>query len=175
MEIHITTDFLKKNNLTISEYLHLKVLFEHNSFQSLTGIVEPIDFSDLQQRGFIKILNNEIVLRQKGVELFDIKDDLFLSFLNRFPIKTPSGRYLSPLGSYTIKSKNVEKKWNKLFGKNKFKQQRAIDVLEAELEWRKQTNQLEYMQNIETWLNQGNYENYAYLLEEKKEDYKDFM
>jgi len=41
---------------------------------------------------------------------------------------------------------------------------------------RRKSGSMEYIHNMETWLNQGDYDNYAYLLDEKKdENYKDFM
>ena len=60
-------------------------------------------------------------------------------------------------------------KWNKLFKNKPHKERRALEVLEAELEWRKANNKMEFMHNAEAWLKQGDYENFEYLLEEFKQ------
>lgn len=176
MELIFNLDTLLKNKLTISEYLYLKSFYEDNFDKDLFKIIDRVDEDSLQLKGFIKILENEIVLRTKAIELFE-GTDLYYKFLSTFPIKSPSGRYLSPLRSKTIKGKEVEKKWRSLFKNKPFMQEKALRVLEAELEWRKKTGSMEYIHNILTWLNQGDYENFEYLLEEHETptDNRDLM
>ena len=178
MEIILNSKILLENELTISEYLYLKSLYEENNDPTLFKIIDKVNEDDLQQRGFLKITTQNLVLRNKAIELFEGKD-LFLKFLSSFPIKTPSGRYLSPLGNSGIVVGKIKKKWNTLFKNKPHIQEKVLNVLYAELEWRKKTNQLEFIHNIETWLNQGDYEKFEYLLEEKKEKdghkYNDFM
>jgi hypothetical protein len=45
------------------------------------------------------------------------------------------------------------------------------------MDWRKKTQQQEYMHAMEAWLNGADYEKYEYLLEDKnkKEQYNDWM
>jgi hypothetical protein len=175
MEIRIQAKFLINNNLTISEYIYLKNSYEKNSDSEIVDIIDNLDLDSLQLRGFIRITDSEILLRNKTNELFEGKN-LFLKFMNTFPIKTPSGRYLSPLRMKTTKADVLEKKWKKLFKNNPSLEENALKVLEAELKWRKRNNSLEYIHNMEAWLNQGDYDNYAYLVEEdKEENHKDFM
>lgn len=177
MEIRINTDILTTNKLTISEYLYLQLLYKGYTESEHYKVLDTVDEEALQQRGFIKILKDEIVLRTKGVELFEGKD-LFLKFLNTFPIKAPSGRFLSPLRDDTSSAKALKGKWKRIFKNAPHLEQRAIDVLEAELRWRKKTNSLEYIHSAMVWLNQGDYENYAYLLDEEKQregNYRDLM
>lgn len=172
MEISINLDVLLDNNLTISEYLYLKTLHEKEEKGTISNpeIYKIMDFVDevlLQNKGYIRLTNEKIILRKKGLDLFNSKG-LFLKFLNTFPIKTPSGRYLSPQKQEGKAVERVEQKWNKLFKNRPDKESRAIDVLEAELKWRKDTNQLEFIHNIEAWLNQADYEKFEYLLSENK-------
>ena len=174
MEIVINSEILVENNVTISEFLYLQSLHEGNFSKDLFKIIDKIEEDSLQKRGFIKITTDGVVLRSKAINLFE-SPNLFLKFLNTFPIKTPSGRFLSPLRDNTMKSKKLEAKWNKLFKSKPHLEEKAIKVLEAELKWRKRNNSLDFMKGIESWLNQGEYENLEYLLEEDKENYNDFM
>ena len=125
----------------------------------------------LEKLKFIKIIDlskdKGYELRISTYELLEGKKDLFLTWLLTFPIKTPGGRYLSPKNEDTVKGSSLRKKWKKSFGTDTLNQQRAIDILQAEIDWRKKAGNMEYIHNAETWLNQGDWENYAYLLDDK--------
>jgi len=178
MEIRIETKFLIENNLTISEYIYLKDLYEENNNTDIYKIIDRVEEDTLQLKGFIKLVNSDIVLRNKTKELFEGKG-LFLKFLNHFPIKTPTGRYLSPLRDKTTGTAELKALWKKKFKNNPMLEVHAIRVLDAELKWRRKTGQLEFIHSIKVWLNKGDYDNYSYLLEEYKEEqennHKDFM
>jgi hypothetical protein len=181
MEITINVDILNAHDLSLSEYVYLKALYEHRSQEEMVLIfscIDKVEEDGLQERGFIKITaDNKVILRDKGTKLFE-SANLFLKFLTTFPIKAPSGRYLSPLKSGTVKADKLEKKWVKLFKNKPHLEKRAIEVLEAELKWRRDNNKMEFIHNAEAWLNQGDYENFEYLLDEYKKDtqtFTDFM
>lgn len=171
MDISINTDILISNNLSINEYIYLKNLYldESEKIKNLYKIISNINEDSLQERGFIKITEETIVLRNKSLVLFE-KQELFYKFLTVFPIKTPSGRYLSPAGTEGIAVTKLKKKWDTLFKNKEYLQEKAIRVLEAELKWRKDSNKLEYINAIETWLNSANYEKYEYLLDLDKNE-----
>jgi len=168
-------DDIFKNNLTISEYLYLRNLFvgEDNKIKNLYKLIENINEDSLQERGFIKITEDAIILRSKAIDMF-LPKDLFYTFLSTFPIKTPNGRYLSPSGSggeyKGMAVDKLRKKWDSLFRNKENLQKNAIDVLNAEIKWRKKTGNIEYMNASETWLNQANFEKYAYLLEDNNKE-----
>lgn len=166
-------DCLMENNLNISEYLYLKnlTLSDQDKIQDIYKIIHEIDEDKLQDKGFIKITEEGIVLRQKTIDLFN-PPELFYKFLSTFPIKTPSGRYLSPAGTTGIAVTNLKKKWKNTFKNKHNLEQKAIIVLEAELKWRRQSNNLEYIHNAETWLNQADFEKYEYLVEDNNKQEK---
>lgn len=169
MNINVDVNTLLELGLTLSEYTYLLYIFLEEEDPNFYKVIDFVDESKLQNKNYIKITKDKIVLRTKGREIFD--KDLFLRFLNTFPIKTPgSNRYLSPLGNTGLNVNKIKAKWNKLFKNKPHLQEKAIKVLEAELAWRKRTDQLEYIHNIETWLNQHDYEKFEYLLEEFEED-----
>lgn len=174
MDISIDYDTLIEANLTLSEYVYLNSLHKEENDSKIFKIIDKIEEDDLQARGFIKITPEGIILRNKSIRLFE-GTDLFLKFLNTFPIKSPSGRYLSPLGNSGILASKVEKKWNSLFKGKPHLQKKAIEVLEAELSWRKDTGQMNFINQIDTWLNQANYEKYAYLLKKDVTQEGDLM
>lgn len=164
----MNTEILISNQLTISEYLYLKLLYTKDKDPEMYKVLDQVEDDVLQLRGFIRILDSEIVLRTKAIELFE-GANLFSRFLVMFPVKSPEGRFLSPLRNDTIKGKALRTKWNTLFKNKPHLEQVAIDVLEAELKWRRNTGKMEYIHAADVWLNKGDYENYAYLLEEKEQ------
>jgi len=161
-------DNLILNNLNINEYLYLYNLSlkDADKIKDLYKLITNINEDLLQDKGFIKITEDEIILRQKALDMFN-PPELFYKFLSTFPIKTPSGRYLSPAGTTGIAVSNLKKKWKATFKNKQNLEKKAILVLEAELKWRKQSNNLEYIHNCETWLNQADFEKYEYLLDDK--------
>jgi hypothetical protein len=171
MEITINLKTLKEHKLTLSEYVYLIGLYENKSDEEMREIISCVDILEedsLQDKGYIKIMpNGKTILRNAGKKLFE-SGDLFTRFLVMFPVKTPDGRVLSPAGADTIKGRTLRDKWKRHFKNKPDKERRALEVLDAELEWRRANNNLKFMHNAETWLNQGDYETYEYLLEERK-------
>lgn len=175
--------------LNVQEYLTLLFLYVtknktegYEYFISSFGIVSVNQMIRLEQAKFIKIPNHnkpeEYELREPTNELFEGDRDLFLTWINTFPVKTPSGRYLSPVGEETVAAGKLKKKWEAAFGTDTILKKHVIDVVQAEVNWRKKNNKMEFMHNAETWLNQGDWENYEYLLvtykssiTKKNEDY----
>lgn len=178
MDISLNIQNLISNNLTIDEFLYLRNLYvkEEDKISDIFKVINNINEDSLQDKGFIKITENEILLRQKAIDLFESKE-LFYKFLSTFPIKTPKGRYLSPASIEGIAVNKLKKKWNSLFKHKSNLEDKAIKVLEAELDWRKKTQQQEFMHAMEAWLNGADYEKYEYLLEDKnnEEQYNDWM
>ena len=169
----ITIDFaiLTANDLNINQYLTL-----YNF--ACPGCISHIyrgkmdDMVILENKGFIKIINKEVVLREKAKDMFQINDeDFFLKWLLAYPIrvqKTSGGsRALSPASDETIEGRNLRAKWKKLFKGNVEGEMKAIHVLEAEVAMRIKAGDLEYMVEASRWLNGGFHEKYEYLLDEK--------
>lgn len=176
--ITINLKSINNLNLSLKNYLNLYYLYvlkndriNNEEFIKAHG---PIPFDNaklLEALKYIKLSKNYddgFELREPTLLLFEGKKDLFYTWLLGFPIKTPSGRYLSPKDEDTIKGKKLKSKWKKLFGRNVLLQQRVIDILAAELKWRKDTGKIEFMHNAETWLNKGEWETYEYLIDEQE-------
>lgn len=136
-------------------YLFLRV-----NNQELEGYLLDWSSSRLEEKGFIKVTSEDIILREKALDLFFPKGDLFLTFWSVFPIKVPSSFGYRMLKSKGLDTKDAEvcrKKFEKLPVNDK---SIVIKALEKELDMRRAANTLPYMQNCETWLNQRTYEKY---------------
>ena len=165
--IIIDRNLLILNNLSLADYYFLNAMHKKTPFsQEERIVVGLLNQERLQDLGFIKITTEGPVLRHKDFDLFEDAKDNFYRFLNTFPIKTPKGRYLSPSKLEGVAVEALKAKWNKLFKGQRAAENRAIEVLEAEVAHRNKTGDQEYMNACEAWLNQANYEKYEYLLEE---------
>jgi hypothetical protein len=166
--IDIDKNILVLNELSVGEYLYLSEMNKNGSINIVdVRVIGNIDLFSLQDRGFLKLMPDRIVVREKAKELFVNPIDNFYRFVGIFPIKTPKGRYLSPKSLEGVAINNLKRKWLNLFKGNKSKEDRVISVLEAEIAWRKKGGELEYMTAIEAWLNGAFWEKYEHLLEDK--------
>lgn len=173
MDITIPVERIRALGITINEYLILYDLTHDNEITNL------LDFTlqqlvKLEQKGYIRIEKDGIIVRAKTTALFAIDgtEDLFVVWLSKYPtkVKTSRGgsRALSPASENTIMGKNLRKKWVMTFKKDTEAMLQAIKVLELEVEDKKKSGDLEYMVEASRWLNQGYFEKYAYLIEDDK-------
>lgn len=168
--IMIDRNLLVLNEINISDFYFLSSLHS-NTYEDNKALIGEVNYELLQKKGFIKILGEDnFILRENGRILFVDTRNNFYRFLNTFPIKTPSGRYLSPRNLEGIAVNKIKEKFNRIFKNNVFHEDMAIRVLEAEVAWRKKTGQMEFMNACEAWLNMANYEKFEYLLEESENE-----
>lgn len=180
-DITIPIELLTELGITINEYLILYSL-------ACVSLSENFEYTtkqlvELEKKGYIKIMSNGICIRYKLNKLFpsgeDPEDiDLFEQWIDHYPTKvtkkTGGTRALSPANTDTILGKKLRKKWNLLFKKDIRLQQKAVDVLEAEVNDKRRSGDLEYMVNAERWLNGGYWEVNDHLLgTEIKDKYDD--
>lgn len=176
MEIIIDLAKVKDAGLMVDEYLLLFYAYSKKMRQNLQFVDQygskecrkyliPV----LEKKGYVKVVESVVHLREKTIQLFEDTEDLFTEFFGKFPLKTPSNRYLRGGDIESIKGKNARKKWNKHFRNRPNAARKAIQALEAELAMRRRNNSLNFMHNMETWLNQGDYETYYSLVSEQKQ------
>jgi len=175
MNINVDYNTLIEKGLTLSEYSYLKALYFSEDMVIIDQVLyDGYNKYDLENKGFIKIRKSKVILRNKGIALFE-GQDLFLKFLNTFPIKTPAGRYLSPLGDTGILVRKIKKRWDKYLKNKPDLQIKVIKILEAELAWRRNSGQMNYISAIDVWLNNAHWEKYEYLLSKDVEHEEDLM
>jgi len=167
----------------VLQFFYFQKSGDNKDFVEIYGKVPLTEAYILANKGWLKITTLEngqraVDLRDKTRSLFEGDEDYFLKWFNLFPLKT-GDRYLRPKDDDTIKGRALRKKWNKHFKGNADKAKRAIQVLEAEKEWRRKNGKFQFMNNAETWLNQGKWEEYVDLLDSKdaqtarlKDDYR---
>tara|TARA_R110002124_G_scaffold277751_1_gene449375 strand:- start:62 stop:613 length:552 start_codon:yes stop_codon:yes gene_type:complete len=166
--IILPIDDIVKNDLSINEYLILYSIANNNA---LSGIIDSdvVALVNLEKKGFIKISNGELFLRDKASVFFAEANDLFIKWLETYPVmvkKTHGGkRALSPANADTILGKKLSKKWKAVFKKDTDAQKQAIRVLELEVIEKTKSGDLEYMVEAARWLNEGYHEKYSYLLD----------
>ena len=184
--IKIHLEELKKTDLNVQEYITLTYIYhrkekEYSNFVEMFGPLSSMHIKSLVSKGYLKQLTTDVKgksfdeifsYRNKMIDLFEGEKDYFIEWFGKFPAKTPTGRHLSSLDPDTVMGKDCRKKWNRIFKNDARSARKAIQVLEAEMKWRRLTNKMEFMHNAKTWLNQGDYENYAHLLETDKTEVK---
>lgn len=175
-EVTINFLCLETNKLTADLYILLYCKYHDNcilpDILRHTTVEDPILMEYLEQEEYIKITGEkEFVLRQKAIDLFHTSTPQinWLEFLGKFPAKVPARNG----GTRPLKIANPDSKGNDRIRKKymaliKDKPQLhtfIIEVLEAEMQMRKDSNSFQFMQNMDTWLNQANYDKFSYLLD----------
>lgn len=166
--ILLPVEDIVKNGLTINEYL---VLYNISNHDCISGLIDVSITSliGLERKGFIKLADNKIYLRDKASVFFKEDESLFVKWLELYPtmVKKRHGgkRALSPASKDTILGKTLEKKWATVFKRDVQKQKDAIKVLELYIADLKKSGDLEYAVEAARWLNEGYHEKYSYLLD----------
>lgn len=173
-----------ENNLSINEYM---ILYSISNKGNLQGLVEMgiENISKLEGKGFIKIADGNLHLRDKAQIFFSEDNDLFVKWLDTYPTmvnkRNGGKRALSPASRDTILGKKLESKWNMVFRKDIEAQKEAIRVLELMVTDATRSGDLEYFVEATRWLNEGYHEKYSYLLDSplngvsRKYDNEDYM
>lgn len=161
---------LKKKGLSVAQFLYLASLYYDILVRDMQEI-KPEALGDLLNKGYIYGKDNGFDITDYGAMMFESDSELFDKFIELYPTRvlSPNGtpRVLSPSGPDTIAGKKLKGKWDRMTGNRKDLKEHVLKCLEAEINMRKNTNTLHFMRNAETWLNNGTWEDYAYLLENK--------
>ena len=167
-DITIPVEKCMDNGISISEYI---VLYNIANNNIIVGLIDKpmASLISLEKKGFVRLSNGSIFLRDKASEFFAVDDDLFLKWLNTYPttvLRQYGGkRALSPAGADTILGKRLKKKWLSIFKKDVEAQERAIKVLELQVAADTRSGDMEYFVEAARWLNEGYHEKYSYLLD----------
>lgn len=169
-DIVIPMEILQKYDLTVNEYL---ILYNIVNKYAINHIFENTakQLVKLEGKGFIKLSPEKIFLREKTEKIFTVNTDLFVQWLDTYPVRvkktrSQGSRAISPKDPDTMLGKALRKKWDRIFKKNIEKQELAIRVLELQLKDMEKSGDLEFMVEASRWLNEGYHEKYSYLLEE---------
>jgi hypothetical protein len=170
-EFCILVMLYKKEYELCNQYLNKFVYFR---IPTLTGLIgKGYILSTLQD---IKVVDIDRLLidKVKCRALFGIDggEENFYKFFATFPQKVPAraGGYrpLRPLDVDSQSAKKLKAKYFSKVGKKLEKQQRVQEILEAEIDMRRRTRALQYMNAMEAYLNGFKWEESAYLLQQKR-------
>jgi hypothetical protein len=167
----VTLDVLEisKLKLNFNEYLTL-LKIQHNLEGSPFPFVEDERFiPSLIEKQFIQKSEDGYILGEKGIKLFE-GEDLFEEFYKTFPhkVETEFGfRPLSTLDPQSESAKATRAIWLRKTKNKAELQRRIITNLKRELEHRKRTNSLKYLQNIDTWIRDSTWEKWEDIPDNK--------
>ena len=163
---------INKHKLNLNEYLTL-VKYQH----VLEGKSFPFEpdtrfIVRLMKDGFVTKNSDGFgfTLGPAGIKIFQ-GDDLFEEFYATFPHKVPTGTGFRPVSTNDpngMSAKVTRSIWNRITKNKPYLQQTIIDSLKRELEQKKSTNSLGYLNNIDTWLRQATWEKWEDIPDEKK-------
>jgi len=179
MLIEVNTETCVQNNLTPSQFVFLALLWQKETDVALEILSKDSSLKDsikdLLDRGFLMMISNRYIIeRKKCNELFgESEDSDFWEFFSTFPLKVMSNGTSRPLRAQDPNSKNALEARAKYKAKVKSKamHKHVMACLNAELDNRKRSNKLGYMQNIITWLHQQTWQMSEYLLKSENPKY----
>jgi hypothetical protein len=167
MTIEINTDLLKQLSITADEFCFLILTYRKESIEDLKLIV---DQHKLEEAGYIKLGEDEVFLREHFLQYVESSfDKMWHGLLSTYPLKVLANGQLRILRAKDPTSKANAKakvKYQKIVGNDVTKHQHIIECLNRELQLRKTSNSLGYMQQLETWINNYSWEKYSDLSED---------
>lgn len=166
MRIDLDLKLFLEGKLTLSEFTILSIINEYPEIEILKELLPPEDIKNLEDNGWMKHLESgEYVLRSKGKDLFKSKVTInFDEFWDVFPIATPSGRVLRATSKtwggkstrdYTVCRRKYLSKIKTVEAHNQ-----VVSIVRA----RVASKDYEYMNNIETYINQEKWQQDAKYL-----------
>lgn len=152
-------------DISADEYLFLDLLQKSPSEVSKIRGLLKLDLDKLSKKGYIRVTNGgeEIIVREHYLKRVRTDDDqMWVELCTNYPFKVPS-----PKGGYRIlhtadpdaaSNKKLKKKYIAIVSGKPGLHQEIMEALKEEL--RAQRSSLQYLQNLETWLNNSGWEKY---------------
>lgn len=172
MLIEVNTETCVQNDLTPSQFVFLALLWQKETTTALELLSKDLSLKDsiktLLDRGFLIMIGSRYIIeRKKCNELFgESEDSDFWEFFSTFPLKVTSNGTSRPLRAQDPNSKNALEARAKYKArvKSKAMHKHVMACLNAELDNKRRSGKLGFMQNIITWLHQNSWQMSEYLL-----------
>ena len=168
MTIEIDIKLLQDNDISADDYLALYAIYR-KGYKTLSSLYLSPNWEKLQSKGFVKLgedIENHIV-RQEFIDLFSSDfDQMFSELVSKYPLKVNSSRGIRVLHSIDPNSKSNEKaksRYSRVVGTKRFIHNRIMGLLDKQLSIERE--RLEYLQNLEVWINNHTWEKYANIEE----------
>jgi hypothetical protein len=162
MTFEIDLKMLEEAGLTPDEFIYLECQRKKIHFNQL--IVNPLE---LERHGFIKITEDGISLRSKYLNLVEADyDRCWREFCNTYPFKVGT-RILHTHDPDAASNKKLKEKYLKIIKNKPHLHKKIVKAVEIMLE--RQRFNLQYLQNLETFINQLGWEKYFHELDSIEE------
>lgn len=142
-------------NLTIEELVGLSILFYYSTTGFLFVTKElDINYDKLETLGFIKIIDNDIVLRDKANLLFSTSSDNIMELVREYRSLFPTG---VRTGGYLVRSDEatVANKLRKFLKNNKYSKEQILAATKNYIE-RKRIEGWKYMKTASYFIYKDN-------------------
>jgi hypothetical protein len=174
MQIQIDIELLIENDISADDYLALYAIYR-KGFKTLEQLKINPDWEKLQSKGFVKLGDtpDKHVIRQEFIDLFSSDfDQMFAELVSTYPLKvrTKTGSYRILRGSDPNLKTNAKAKarYSRIVGTKRFMHEKIMRLLRTQL--KVERNNLEYMQQLEVWLNNHTWEKYLNIDENGGEE-----
>mgnify|MGYP001192637901 FL=1 len=163
MQLQIDVNLLVENGISADDFLALYAIYR-KGFKTLDKLKLNPNWDDLQSKGYVKLGDSveKHIIRQEFIDLFSSDfDQMFAELINTYPMKVSTNRGYRILHAADPNCKSNEKakaKYSRIVGTKKFVHEKIIKLLKVQL--RVERGKLEYMQQLEVWLNNHTWEKY---------------
>ena len=167
MNVDIDFEVLEQTGMSADDYLYLYVIYKE-SYAYLNNLNLKPNLEKLQEDGYIKLgeTPDQHFIRQEFIDLFSSNfDQMFAELIATYPMKVMSpDRGIRVLHAKDPDSKSnakIKAKYEKIVGDKLYKHKHIMKCLDTQLTIDR--NNLAYMQNLETWINNHTWEKYENL------------
>ena len=163
MQVQIDVNLLVENGISADDFLALYAIYR-KGFKTLDKLKLNPNWDDLQSKGYIKLGDSveKHIIRQEFIDLFSSDfDQMFAELISTYPMKVSTNRGYRILHAADPNCKSNQKakaKYSRIVGTKKFVHEKIIKLLKVQL--RVERGKLEYMQQLEVWLNNHTWEKY---------------
>ena len=163
MQVQIDVNLLVENGISADDFLALYAIYR-KGFKTLDKLKLNPNWDDLQSKGYVKLGDSveKHIIRQEFIDLFSSDfDQMFAELISTYPMKVSTNRGYRILHAADPNCKSNQKakaKYSRIVGTKKFVHEKIMKLLKVQL--RVERDKLEYMQQLEVWLNNHTWEKY---------------
>ena len=167
MKINIDFEILTQTNMSADDFTYLFIIYR-KGFNHLNNLNLKPNVEELEKKGYIKLgeTPDTHVIRQGFIDLFVSDfDSMFAELIDKYPMKVSSSsrgvRVLHAKDPNAMANKKAKNRYKKIVDNKLYKHKYIMKCLDKQLFVER--NSLEYLQNLETWINNYTWEKYENL------------
>ena len=167
MKIDIDFELLQQTGMSADDFTYLFITYR-KAFNYLNNLNLKPNLDKLEKDGYIKIgeTPDNHVIRQEFIDLFISDfDSMFAELISTYPMKVNSSsrgvRVLHAKDPDAMANKKAKIRYKKIVDNKLYKHKYIMTCLDKQLKIER--NSLEYLQNLETWINNHTWEKYENL------------